>query len=410
MKKKISKRLTGNVKSIIAAILISATFITLFGSCSVGKKNIKLKDYVTVEFSSFNHHGKSSLEVDYDELDDLIDDNKIAKLLKKSNLFDDADFEYDEIDYERVADRFSFEDFITIDFADEYESLSNDDVVIVTASVSDYLFEAGKFELKDIEKALGISIKDAEFKVEGLVDAKEVDFFAPLKNYISFSGVNGSGKFCLDIPDDANINVDGFYLKPYSTASCNVVYENQDFGYLTLEIENDENATTADGEFSKGDLCTIKLTCTPELSENLEKLSCVVKNEKEIMTVPDLGNYVTSESQLTQTDLQKIKNSLIELIDEEYENSQLLGVYFASVKPGVVCNEKDKGKVVCIVQADRTIVFTTYREAHISEAYNIIKNDSGELSFESKTPWSSYDSESEAVERYDSNYSLTKIS
>lgn len=409
MKRKISKRLTGKVKSIIAAILISATFITLFGSCSVGKEKIKLKDYVAVEFSSFNHHGKASLKVDYDELDDFIDDDKITKLLKKSNLFDD-DFEYGEIDYERAAERCSFDDLITIDFPEEYESLSNNDTVIVTASVSDTLFETGEFDLEEVEKILGISIKDAEFKVEGLVDAKEIDFFAPLKNYISFSGVNGSGKFYLDIPDDANINVDGFYLKPYGSASCDVIYENRDFGYLTLEIENDENAATVDGELSKGDLCTIKLTCNAQLSENLEKLSCVVKNEKEIMTVPDLGYYVTSESQLTQTDLQKIKNSLIELIDEEYDNSQLLGMYFASVNPGVVCDEKNKGKVVCIAQADQTIVFTTYRKAHISEAYNIIKNDSGELSFESQRSWSSYSGESEAVEGYDNNYSLTKIS
>lgn len=389
-------------KSALALVLALATVIVSFCSCSLARKKVKIEDFVTVEFSSFNKHATASLTVDYDAFNISVDNDKMLKYIKKLNPEAASYYEY----YQEPV---SLSVFLDVQLAEEYENLANGDVVVVTAVPSEEM-ESVKQTVEDIEKGLGISIKDAEIEVEGLADAKEIDFFAKFDEYLKFDGVNGKGTMRVDIPEGTTFEVDGIYFScnNYYRNSYTAVYENQDIGSVTFRQKADETGNYKT-DFAKGDSCTVELEYS-SLKTKLEELGYIAKADEYTVTVPDLGSYITSKEQLTDKDKETLKKALIDHMTEEgYGNPEIMATYYSKIKPGEVCDEDAKDIFVAIIAADKTVIFTR-RYAYITEAYGIIKNDKGEIRFETTESWAGYDSEEAAVAAYNQDYTLEKLS
>ena len=163
---------TKNLKAVISLVLAVLTVTTVFSSCSVGKTKIDIEDFVTVEFSSFNKHATPKLTIDYDALENLVEAEKMKKYFAKVNPQEAELYNY-------YGDSASLWTFIDIKFAEDYKNLANGDTVVVTAFPSSEMESEGQ-TMKDIVPCLGIKIKDAEIKVEGLVDAKTDIAFSAL--------------------------------------------------------------------------------------------------------------------------------------------------------------------------------------------------------------------------------------
>lgn len=392
------------IKSTLAVILAAATALLSFCSCSLGKTKIDIEEHITVAYSSFNKHAKADMTIDYDSIEALVDSEKMKKYFAKVNP-EEAEL------YDYFGDSASLWTFIDVDFAQEYENLANGDIIVVTATPSSEMESAGE-TIEDIEKGLGISIKDAEIKVEGLVDAKEIDLLKDIDKYIAFEGTNGKGTFKIEIPEEAAFEVDGFYFNPF-TAPKNgyrVVYNNEDIGSIAYKLKSEDNSGKIRTDYAKGEICTIIFDYS-ELKANLEELGYVAKAEEYEVTVPDLGEYITSKDQLTQEDMEILRNGLLEhMTAEGYANPEIMATYYSKINPGVVCDEDLKDIFVCIIAADKQRIFTTTRGAFIVEAYGIIKNADGEIRFETEESWTYYDSEESAIAAYNQNYTLEKIS
>lgn len=389
------------IKSTLAVILAAATALLSFCSCSLGKTKIDIEEHITVAYSSFNKHAKADMTIDYDSIEALVDSEKMKKYFAKVNP-EEAEL------YDYFGDSASLWTFIDIDFAQEYENLANGDIIVVTATPSSEMESAGE-TIEDIEKGLGISIKDAEIKVEGLVDAKEIDLLKDIDKYISFEGTNGKGIVKINIPEGTEYQIDDFYFKRSYQNGLDVVYNNESLGSLSYSVQPDENGKTRT-DYRKGETCTVALSYS-ELKTNLEELGYVAKAEEYKVTVPDLGEYITSKDQLTQEDMEILRNGLLEhMTAEGYGNPEIMATYYSKINPGVVCDEDLKDIFVCIIAADEQRIFTTTRGAFIVEAYGIIKNADGEIRFETEESWTYYDSEESAIAAYNQNYTLEKIS
>lgn len=389
------------IKSTLAVILAAATALLSFCSCSLGKTKIDIEEHITVAYSSFNKHAKADMTIDYDSIEALVDSEKMKKYFAKVNP-EEAEL------YDYFGDSASLWTFIDIDFAQEYENLANGDIIVVTATPSSEMESAGE-TIEDIEKGLGISIKDAEIKVEGLVDAKEIDLLKDIDKYIAFEGTNGKGVVKINIPEGTEYQIDDFYFKRSYQNGLDVVYNNESLGSLSYSIQPDENGKTRT-DYRKGEICTVVLSYS-QLKANLEELGYVAKAEEYEVTVPDLGEYITSKDQLTQEDMEILRNGLLEhMTAEGYGSPEIMATYYSKINPGVVCDEDLKDIFVCIIAADKQRIFTTERGAFIVEAYGIIKNADGEIRFETEESWTYYDSEESAIAAYNQNYTLEKIS
>ncbi len=396
MKTQIAKKL----KAVVSLVLAVLTVTTVFSSCSLGKTKIDIEDFVTVEFTSFNKHAKPQLTIDYDAVENLVEAEKMKRYFAKVNPQEAELYNY-------FGDSASLWTFIDIKFAQEYENLANGDTVVVTAVPSSEMESAGQ-SLKDIEKGLGVKIKDAEIKVEGLADAKEIDLFKDIEKYFSFEGVNGKGKIDISIPEDTSYQIEDFYFKRTGYNTFNVVYNNESLGNLTYDVKPDESGY-AKTDFKQGDVCTIQMV-NPTLTFNLEKLGYVAKAEEYTVTVPDLGSYITSKDQLTQKDMEILKKALVDhMINEGYGNPEIMATYYSKINPGEVCDEDAKDIFVAVIAADRTVVFTK-RRAYLTEAYGLIKNAQGELRFETTDYRYGYDSEDSLMATYNKKYTLEKLS
>lgn len=372
-----TKNTVKSIKATLAIILAAVTALLTFCSCSAGKKKIDIEDYITVEYSSFNRHATAKLTVDYDAIEALVDDEKMSRYFAKVNPQDAEIYSY-------YGDSSSLWTFIDIGFAQEYKNLANGDVITVTATPSEEMESAGK-TLKDIEKGLGISIKDAEIKVEGLEEAKEIDLFTGIEDFYTFTGVNGSGMIKIEVPNDISIKVGDFYLKQKTFSNgLEIIHNNQSLGVYTLQPETDGEALgilTPKDDYKKGDIAKISISYRYDLKTNLENLGYVAKSEEYKITVPDLGSYVTSASQLSKADIEAIKKEFTEEVLNKDSSVQLVSAYFGTINPDQTC--EDKKKTAVFIHCTYNVIFSTRYKYYMVDS--LVKNDAGEFEFNLNT-------------------------
>ncbi len=315
--------MTITVKKVIAVVLALSSLLALC-SCSAGREKIDLEDYITIEFSKYNGYGTASIDVDEDAIENLIDYEKAKKFhseLAEGN---------NELALE-LAFIESYTDLFDIDFEEDYENLKNGDKVKVI--VTSELEELG-YDLKDIEKGLGIKFKDTEitYKVEGLVDAKTLDVFEGIEECLTYTSmiygqelaINGETKAEIFIPDDFERVVDGMYfVKGNYSNSIKVIYNNTRIDELRFSVQGTYV------NLSSGD----KINVVVSGGSALEELDYLIPEHIKEYTVPELAERLESKSQLNADRIAKIKSEATKYVQDELGGSNVYELYYYEIKP-----------------------------------------------------------------------------
>lgn len=384
------------IKKMLRLLMIILLILSM-ASCSVSRKKIDIKDYVTVEYTSFEGHAEAKLKIDSEKLDEDIGIENLKKYFAKLNP-DEARL------YNTYGDYPEAREIFTIRLKEEYKNLSNGNTVVVEIVPGDLMEEKGK-KISDCEKGLGIKFKKTtiEYKVEGLEKATEVDIFQNITKCIDFSGADGYAKGNVCIPDDFSIEVNGIYFTKYSSSSFQIIYNNQYVGRIYLGIKNSDEKKTA---FGNGDTAVVYVD---ESSSEYSKLGtvckAVLKSKSVNVTINGLGKLVTNKSELDSKILEEIKNA------NSKENSTLIGIYACTAKPTTVLNNSSPFKVIAIVKTPG-FFYTNYRE----ESYgDIIINSDGSWTCNGQNSTKAYDSslwsfdESNPTAALDNGYNYEKI-
>ncbi len=321
------------VKKIIAVVLAISSLLALC-SCSVGREKIDLENFITIEFSKYNGYGTVDLDVDEDSIEDLIDAEKAVEFYNElRGVSNEAALALAFID--------SYTDFFKVELAEDYENLENGDKVKVI--VTSRCEELG-YELKDVEKGLGIKFKDTEitYKVEGLVDAKTLDVFEGIEDCISYipSGysydedevaISGEARATVVIPDDFERVVDGMYfVKGDYSNTLKVVYNNERLDTISFSIDGTNT------NLSSGDKITVVVTG----GSGLEEFDYLIPQLTKEYTVPELAKRLESKSQLTATKMAEIKAEALEYAKEKIGSSNVYDTYYFTIKPSSDANIK----------------------------------------------------------------------
>ncbi len=334
------------IKSISALTLVVALLLSL---CSCGATtSIKLKDVVEVTIDGYNGHAKVHLSVDDNAINAKINSKKAAKYYSKINGYDAYDKEdsfFYQLDTYAASEDY-FGQFLDIAPAEDYDTLSNGDEVVIVVKPKSYLEQDG-ITLKDIKKGLGLSIdSEMKYKVSGLETAKEVKIFNNIDKYVTFTGANGYGTAEIRFTEDYVFTSEGYYFSYYSANTLLVVKDNRSLGYIGFSITTDES--TKNGELKKGDVIKVTISDNNNVISLMENDGCIPSAESYNVTVPDLGTYITNGSELTDAEFNQIKNELIAKISERYTEATIEGFLYDVVKPEKVVQPEKKFMVTVV--------------------------------------------------------------
>ena len=121
----------------IMTILVICVAMFSFTGC--GSTKVNMNDYITISFEGYNGYAKPRLTVDTDSLNRVIKDKadfnkKLISLDKDSNF------------WELMISGADLSDLITVKFAEDYQNLSNGDVVRVEIGMDAFIEPVADFD------------------------------------------------------------------------------------------------------------------------------------------------------------------------------------------------------------------------------------------------------------------------
>lgn len=253
-------------------LTITLTLISILLITGCGAKKVKVQDYIEIEYTpAYDGYAAPELVIDEEGLNSNINTKKVENLLRKalkeSGEYEDFGEEFEELvkDY---SDSFAnFSEFFDIDFADNYEKLSNGDKITVEVSADeDVAFMLG-LSTDELMKELGINIakKEMEFKVKGLEELKAIELDLGKMIKLDFGKYNGYG-----VP---TAEIDTEYLKKATIPEFVEEYANEYSGHIKYVIEDhyewfDVEFDKAYSNLSNSDTVTVKVVLNDELAED----------------------------------------------------------------------------------------------------------------------------------------------
>lgn len=325
------------------------------GGTIFGKTTIDAKDYIAVNFGKYDGYSTPEIEVDFEGLSGKIDAEKFNEF--KNSLSADLRFELSM--YDNMAEVFE------IELLEEYENVSNGDKIVVKIMADSYLESEG-LTLKKLCDGLGIKFKTTEIKftVVGLEKAENVvDIFGDVEKYICYNGTNGDGETAMHteynprcattfspVKDtDKNWYNNGVcFPEDYSRQVGNLYFVYSDRSSLKVLVDNIKICTISydcgGAYLSKGD--KIEVTAPYVDTEIFEDYGYVVASTSKTITVPDLGEYMTSKDQLTENVISQAQNQ----IDTSSYDVHLVELYYVTLKPGVEQTHHSKACLVGVVK------------------------------------------------------------
>lgn len=364
-------------------------------------KEISIADYVTVNYYSISsgvetvysgYSGASDVntDVDYQKLGEDIGKEGLKKYYTEIHGASEEEAEYFLSSINSTTVTIAFK----LKLKETYSFLKNGDKITVTVVPTNE-----NVTVEEIADVMGISIQaEADITVEGLEEGlKEIDILNGVEKYIKYSGANGTGraKFDYSSVTEAIVFEDAVYFQP-STFKFDVVYINENLGYIGFSFDKDS-------ELSKGDVLTVKIGRDLTIDKLVEK-GFIPKDFTREITVPDLGEYVTSKEQLTAEDIEKIKQDVFAGIANS-TNPQINAAYFATIKPGVACNLNEKTELHFACKVD-TLIGPNYFCCRVK---GVAKTEAGELKYEEIDNYK-YDGAAEDIaSALDSSYTYEKL-
>ena len=369
-----------NTKSYLS-IILTLVFVAMLCACGSSeggsggsifssKTTIDAKDYISINFGKYDGYAVPEIQVDFEAMSEKIDVETFNNF--KNSFTGELRWELDM--YDNRADVFD------IDFSENYENLSNGDKVIVKITIEPYLESEG-LTLKKLCDGLGIKFKDTEIKytVSGLEEPENViDIFGDIENYIGFNGTNGNGETggygerratdflrpvssnnAVYFPDDYSRQVGELFFVCDGGSRLNVLLDNIKICSISYSCYG-----TA---LKKGDKIEIEARFD---ASNFEEHGYFVANDTKTITVPDLGEYITTKEQLTNNVIEQLKTQL-----EEDSGKQVIELYCVTLKPHVEQTHHSKACLVSVVKSSDWLG-TRY---HYYYAYDIILEPDGSV-------------------------------
>ena len=254
----------------LLTITLALISILLITGC--GAKKVKVQDYIEIEYTpAYDGYATPELVIDEEGLNSNINTKKVEKLLRKalkeSGEYEDFGEEFEELvkDY---SDSFAnFSEFFDIDFADNYEKLSNGDKITVEVSADeDVAFMLG-MSSDELMKELGIKLSknEIEIKVKDLEELKAIELDLGKMIKLDFGKYNGYG-----VP---TAEIDTEYLKKATIPEFVEEYANEYSGHIKYVIEDyyewfDVEFDKPYSNLSNGDTVTVKVVLNDELAED----------------------------------------------------------------------------------------------------------------------------------------------
>ena len=343
---------------------------------------VNLDKLLQVDFGKYEGYASPSVHIDYEYLEDLIIDEFVDNFYNQTSNWD----------VKRLLNG-DCNDWLYVEFDKTYNNLKNGDVIKVKIVLNDIFTENG-VTLSDFEAALGLDLNGGvnSYIVKDLIVPQNViDIFADIEKYIRFEGANGYGYIGypeIKIPTDYSYQVGDIYLLKGTFAnSVKIIHKNTNIGELSYHIEG--------SSLSGGD--TLKLSADSGYSgvrKTLEDIGYIIPTMSKYITVPDLGEYLTSWDQLTP--------EIISALKEQIPSSNINKLYFTTFKPGVECNYNTTAFITAIY----------YKSGFwdsgycIDELYNVIIKSDGTVKIENyqeDDTWDAANSVDGAIAKLDKN-------
>ena len=289
--------------------------------------DVDLNKLLSVDFGKYEGYASPSVEVDYDYFRSLLVEEVVDDFAEKSM----------DSQVKAILAR-DCEEWFNAEFDKAYSNLKNGDAIKVNLVLDNVLDDCG-VSVADLEVGLAINLHGGtnNYIVTGLKEPKNViDVFEGIEQYIVYEVANGNGStYGIAIPDDYSKQINDIYFskKKYSN-SVSVIHGNTKLGEISYKI-NGYN-------LKKGDI--LELTANAPTNA-LEELGYIIPSEKMNVTVPDLGEYLTSQEQLTSDIIEAIKAEIYE--KEDIKSIDKL--YYANYKPGIECTFESTSFIVAIV-------------------------------------------------------------
>lgn len=359
------------------------------GLADLKKAEIDLNKLLQVDFGKYNGYATPSVEVDYDYFESLLVEDVVNNFYKQCNNWEVKDILSDDCS-----------EWFYAEFDQSYNNLKNGDIIKVNIVLNDAFTEYG-ISMDDFETGICVNFDGgvSTYLVEGLVEPQKViDIFKDIEQYIVYEGANGYGHLAyhpIQIPDNFSYQIDDLYfVKGSYTNTIKVIYLNTNLGEISYHIDGTG--------LTDGDVIELSASASgfKNTIQNLENLGYIIPTTRKNVTVPDLGEYIKGQDQLTPEILAAIKNEIY--IEDEIDNIDKL--YFASYKPGVECNYDSTSFIVGIYY--RGSFFSS--GYYIDKLYDIIIKPDGTIVIETyeNDSWSYYETLEAAIEalakdRYD---------
>lgn len=349
-------------------------------------KEISITDYVDVNYVSrssevqilYSGHVRPEIEVKYTELGNAIGKEGLKRysINVLGNTEEEADY------YVQSINEYTVKAAFEIEMKEEYKCVKNGDKITLKVVPA-----RDNVTVEEIATAMGISIQEeTDIIVTGLEEGlKEIDFIGDLDKYIVYSGANGDckAKFDFSSVTEPIVIENKFYLNPTSNG-FEIVHQNESlgsFGYFMRDLkdEDDEDYFSNATNLTEGDVLSVKITIGTNTADKLIALGYIPAAYECEVTVPDRGEYIASKDQLTEADVNEIKQFVTNELTAKYTDVEICSAHFATRKPGIACDANDKIRI-CVVYGRNSFGLSKSYYCYVINALS--KNDAGEFNFE----------------------------
>lgn len=408
----------------ISLVLVSILLLGCLAACSSEKVNdfvgdipvvgglvrdkLNLEDYINITFDGHNGAGKANVSFNSVVANTLFDAEKINQLFKESTEYAMLPDEY----VNKMASHCELSDIIDFDFITDRTGLSNGDVISVKVAVVQEFADSG-VTLEDLKSILGVDFEEEfTYTVSGLKDGIAIDLLTDIEQYVTYTGANGGGQASFSLPDDYYKEVNGFYISKDDFGGISVVYNNEEIGTVSIYQENSFAQNLKEGD-------QIRFYIQSNSQASLaEKYNVFFAPSEIYVTVPDLGDYVTSASQLSDKQIDEMKQAVMDKYGDQgwRKLTPLSNVYEATLKPQSVNQKKSTFAIFFAMKKTSYSAFgdVEYEVYELYAVYNIAIKPDGTLIYD--TPdlfeYESFDTMQE-LENYVSNnsgdYNFSKV-
>lgn len=353
------KKLNKSMRFLIFIVVAVILALTVFDGIIKDKKStqIDINDYIsqTIVFSGANGYGSISAN------------SLVYYSSFYSDLSADADYTSDKL----------LRDCIKITLPENNGSLCNGDVIEVVFEIDTNLIKENKMTTKTIVE----DKTSVKYNVSGLKEGTVIEILPDIAQYISYSGGNGFGKANLKIPDTYQREYNGYYIVSSSYGNgLSIMLNNEALAKITPEII----ASTGNGKLSKDDI--IKLSIKDQ-EEILAKYNIVFAQPEIDIVVPDLGNYMESATQLTETQLDTIKSKILQAAESKSnsgETFEYMETYSGTLKPTVESENKTNGAVFGVV---KKTTFNAWKSEYsyrylLYAVYDVLVKEDGSIEYD----------------------------